>query len=42
MRFFFDGGADYELEGATRILVQSPKVPTYDLKPEMSRINRCG
>ncbi len=34
--FFFDGGADYELEGATRILVQSPKVPTYDLKPEMS------
>ncbi|MDY0210996.1 MAG: 2,3-bisphosphoglycerate-independent phosphoglycerate mutase [Acholeplasma sp.] len=34
--FFFDGGADYELEGANRILVQSPKVPTYDLKPEMS------
>lgn len=34
--FFFDGGADYELPGAKRILVQSPKVPTYDLKPEMS------
>jgi 2,3-bisphosphoglycerate-independent phosphoglycerate mutase len=34
--FFFDGGADYELKGATRILVPSPKVPTYDLKPEMS------
>lgn len=34
--FFFDGGADKSLEGSTRILVQSPKVPTYDLMPEMS------
>ncbi|PKN15100.1 MAG: 2,3-bisphosphoglycerate-independent phosphoglycerate mutase, partial [Deltaproteobacteria bacterium HGW-Deltaproteobacteria-24] len=34
--FFFDGGAEKELKGSTRILVQSPKVPTYDLKPEMS------
>ncbi len=34
--FFFDGGSDKELEGSTRILVESPKVPTYDLKPEMS------
>ncbi|MDO9629611.1 MAG: 2,3-bisphosphoglycerate-independent phosphoglycerate mutase, partial [Acholeplasmataceae bacterium] len=34
--FFFDGGTDKELKGSTRILVQSPKVPTYDLKPEMS------
>ena len=34
--FFFDGGSEKELKGATRILVESPKVPTYDLKPEMS------
>jgi 2,3-bisphosphoglycerate-independent phosphoglycerate mutase len=34
--FFFDGGMDKELEGSTRILVNSPKVATYDLKPEMS------
>lgn len=34
--FFFDGGSEIKLKGAKRILVQSPKVPTYDLKPEMS------
>ena len=34
--FFFDGGMDKELKGAKRILVASPKVATYDLKPEMS------
>lgn len=34
--FFFDGGADREIEGADRILVNSPKVATYDLQPEMS------
>ena len=34
--FFFDGGEDIELEGADRILVASPAVATYDLKPEMS------
>ena len=34
--FFFDGGEDKEIEGSTRILVNSPKVATYDLKPEMS------
>lgn len=34
--FFFDGGSEKTYEGATRILVESPKVPTYDLKPEMS------
>ena len=33
---FFDGGADRDIEGADRILVNSPKVATYDLKPEMS------
>lgn len=34
--FFFDGGSEKDLAGSTRILVESPKVPTYDLKPEMS------
>lgn len=34
--FFFDGGVDKEIKGAKRILIPSPKVPTYDLKPEMS------
>jgi 2,3-bisphosphoglycerate-independent phosphoglycerate mutase len=34
--FFFDGGEEREFSKATRILVQSPKVATYDLKPEMS------
>lgn len=34
--FFFDGGKEVEKEHETRILVQSPKVPTYDLAPEMS------
>ena len=34
--YFFDGGLDKELLGCTRILVPSPKVATYDLKPEMS------
>lgn len=34
--FFFSGGRDIELLGETRILIDSPKVATYDLKPEMS------
>ena len=34
--FFFSGGREEEFEGESRILVQSPKVPTYDLQPEMS------
>lgn len=34
--FFFSGGRDAELPGETRILVNSPKVATYDLQPEMS------
>lgn len=34
--FFFDGGEEKELEGAKRILIPSPQVATYDLKPEMS------
>jgi 2,3-bisphosphoglycerate-independent phosphoglycerate mutase len=34
--FFFSGGREAPFDGESRILVQSPKVPTYDLKPEMS------
>ncbi len=34
--FFFSGGREAEFEGESRILVQSPKVPTYDFQPEMS------
>jgi 2,3-bisphosphoglycerate-independent phosphoglycerate mutase len=34
--FFFNGGEEEAFEGEDRILVPSPKVPTYDLKPEMS------
>lgn len=34
--FFFNGGAEAPNEGEERILVNSPKVATYDLKPEMS------
>ncbi len=34
--FFFNGGREEPFEGEDRILVPSPKVATYDLKPEMS------
>ncbi len=34
--YFFSGGREEPFEGEDRILVPSPKVPTYDLKPEMS------
>jgi 2,3-bisphosphoglycerate-independent phosphoglycerate mutase len=34
--FFFSGGREKEYPGEKRILCPSPKVPTYDLKPEMS------
>lgn len=34
--FFFNGGEEREFKGEDRILVPSPKVATYDLKPEMS------
>ncbi|MGG3839079.1 2,3-bisphosphoglycerate-independent phosphoglycerate mutase [Paenibacillus dendritiformis] len=34
--FFFSGGRDVELPGEKRVLIASPKVATYDLKPEMS------
>jgi 2,3-bisphosphoglycerate-independent phosphoglycerate mutase len=36
--FFFSGGREEEYAGESRILVPSPKVDTYDLKPEMSAI----
>ena len=34
--FFFNGGEEKTYKGEDRILVASPKVPTYDEKPEMS------
>ncbi len=34
--FFFNGGREEPFEGEERVLVPSPKVATYDLKPEMS------
>src|ERR1700694_543153 len=34
--YFFNGGVEKPFDGEERILVPSPKVPTYDLKPEMS------
>ena len=36
MTFFFNGGREEPYTGEERILVASPKVATYDLKPEMS------
>ncbi|MGY4688994.1 2,3-bisphosphoglycerate-independent phosphoglycerate mutase [Salibacterium sp. K-3] len=34
--FFFNGGQQEEFDGENRILIDSPKVATYDLQPEMS------
>ncbi|HWR19432.1 MAG TPA: 2,3-bisphosphoglycerate-independent phosphoglycerate mutase [Clostridia bacterium] len=34
--FFFNGGVETPNEGEDRALIPSPKVPTYDMKPEMS------
>jgi 2,3-bisphosphoglycerate-independent phosphoglycerate mutase len=34
--YFFNGGVEKPFDGEERILVPSPKVATYDLKPEMS------
>ncbi len=36
--YFFDGGVEKDLKKCDRILIPSPKVATYDLKPEMSAI----
>ena len=34
--FFFSGGREVPFEGERRLMIKSPKVATYDLKPEMS------
>lgn len=34
--FFFNGGVEEPFKGEDRILINSPKVATYDLQPEMS------
>ncbi|MBW6519061.1 MAG: 2,3-bisphosphoglycerate-independent phosphoglycerate mutase [ANME-2 cluster archaeon] len=34
--FFFNGGVEEPYEGEDRVLIPSPNVPTYDMKPEMS------
>ncbi|MGH9493424.1 MAG: 2,3-bisphosphoglycerate-independent phosphoglycerate mutase, partial [Candidatus Sulfotelmatobacter sp.] len=34
--YFFNGGVEKPFPGEERVMVQSPKVATYDLKPEMS------
>ncbi len=39
--FFFNGGIEAQYEGEDRILVNSPKVATYDLQPEMSAVPVC-
>ena len=39
--FFFNGGVEEPNKGEDRILVKSPKVATYDLKPEMSAYEVC-
>ncbi|MBQ8306851.1 MAG: 2,3-bisphosphoglycerate-independent phosphoglycerate mutase [Blautia sp.] len=39
--FFFNGGVEEPNEGEERILVKSPKVPTYDMQPEMSAPEVC-
>ena len=39
--FFFNGGREVMFDGEDRILVNSPKVATYDLQPEMSATEVC-
>ncbi|MGI5896334.1 MAG: 2,3-bisphosphoglycerate-independent phosphoglycerate mutase [Oscillospiraceae bacterium] len=39
--FFFNGGVEAPFEGEDRALIPSPKVATYDLKPEMSAYEVC-
>ena len=36
--YFFDGESNASLEGCQKVLIPSPKVATYDLKPEMSAV----
>ena len=39
--FFFNGGVEREFPGEDRVLINSPKVATYDLQPEMSAYEVC-
>lgn len=39
--FFFNGGVEKTFEGEDRALINSPKVATYDLQPEMSAYEVC-
>ena len=39
--FFFNGGVEAEFPGEDRVLINSPKVATYDLQPEMSAYPVC-
>jgi len=39
--FFFNGGVEKSYPGEDRVLIPSPKVATYDLKPEMSAYEVC-
>ncbi len=39
--FFFNGGEEKTFKGEDRILIKSPDVPTFDLKPEMSAYEVC-
>ncbi len=39
--FFFNGGIEEPQKDETRVLVPSPKVPTYDMQPEMSAPEVC-
>lgn len=39
--FFFNGGEEKQFEGEDRILVNSPKVATFDMQPEMSAPEVC-
>ena len=39
--FFFNGGEEKQFEGEERILIKSPDVETFDLKPEMSAYEVC-
>ncbi|MGB9234679.1 MAG: 2,3-bisphosphoglycerate-independent phosphoglycerate mutase [Terriglobales bacterium] len=40
--YFFNGGVEQPFPGEERMLIQSPKVATYDLKPEMSAAGVAG
>ncbi len=39
--FFFNGGVEEPQKDETRVLVPSPKVPTYDMQPQMSAYEVC-